>query len=214
LVIRLRYGADCLDEEKEAHMPIGAIGGFLAYSLVNAFTPGPGNILAMSTAAQYGLQRGKPLFIGIFCGYFCVQAICGVTVFAIGAMLPAAMDVLKAVGIVYIVWLAVHIARSTPEFGDTANGRASFWTGFLLQFANVKIYLFGITAVTGFVTAYSTALGAILIAEAFIASLGTVATATWIGAGVALQRFYVQHHRGLNGAFALSLGLCAVEMMA
>lgn len=194
-------------------MPIGTIGGFLVYSFVNAFTPGPGNILAMSTAANYGLNRGKHLFIGIFCGYFCVQTICGVTVFAIGSALPAAMDALRAIGVVYIVLLAIHIARSSPEFEGTGHDEASFWTGFLLQFANVKIYLFGITAVTGFVTEYSTALWAILAAEAFIASLGSVATATWIGAGVALQRFYLQHYRGLNAVFALSLGLCAVGMV-
>ena len=32
-----------------------------------------------------------------------------------------------------------------------------FWKGFALQFVNVKIYLFGITALTGFITDYSRA---------------------------------------------------------
>lgn len=33
-----------------------------------------------------------------------------------------------------------------------------FWKGFALQFVNVKIYLFGITALTGFITDYSLSL--------------------------------------------------------
>lgn len=32
------------------------------YAIVNAFTPGPGNILALNTVANYGRKKGKPLF--------------------------------------------------------------------------------------------------------------------------------------------------------
>ncbi len=35
-------------------MPIYAIGNFLIYVVVNAFTPGPGNILALNTVSNYG----------------------------------------------------------------------------------------------------------------------------------------------------------------
>ncbi len=35
-------------------MEIQAVGAFLLYCVVNAFTPGPGNILALSTAVDYG----------------------------------------------------------------------------------------------------------------------------------------------------------------
>ena len=53
-------------------MPILALGNFLIYCVINAFTPGPGNILALNTVTNYGIRRGRPLFIGIFLGYFAV----------------------------------------------------------------------------------------------------------------------------------------------
>ena len=34
---------------------------FLIYIFVNAFTPGPGNILALDTATNYRWKKGKPL---------------------------------------------------------------------------------------------------------------------------------------------------------
>lgn len=60
------------------------VSNFIIYCIINAFTPGPGNILALNTTNVYGWLKGKPLFFGIFVGYFVVQVICGLFVFFIG----------------------------------------------------------------------------------------------------------------------------------
>ncbi len=51
-------------------MPMAVLSNFLIYCVVNAFTPGPGNILALNTVTNYGYKKGKPLFFGkpIYCG--------------------------------------------------------------------------------------------------------------------------------------------------
>lgn len=73
-----------------------------------------------------------------------------------------------------------------------------FWKGFALQFVNVKIYLFGITALTGFITDYSRAFPVLFLFEMIIATVGTIATATWIGLGMMIQTFYEKHFRIIN----------------
>ena len=161
---------------------------------------------------SYGWRRGLPLYLGIFCGYYAVQAICAIAVFALGASVPDALPALRYVGAAYIAWLAVHIARSEPaEEGGRAS--ASFTQGFLLQFVNAKIYLFGVTALVGFVVDWSAELWALMAAEMFIATLGSLATLTWVAFGVVLQGAYRRHYRVANAVFALSLGFCAVEML-
>ena len=193
-------------------MPSHAIWGFLAYSFVNAFTPGPGNILALNTVTNYGWKRGRPLFFGIFIGYYAVQLICALFVYGIGALLPHALGVMKYLGAAYILYLAVHIALSHPtESGGEQS--ASFWKGFLLQFVNAKIYLFGITALTGYVTDYFTALPALVGFELAIASIGTLATSCWIAAGIAIQRVYLRHYRVINIVLALTLLDCVYGML-
>lgn len=37
------------------------LANFFVYAGVNAFTPGPGNILALNTVTNYGWGKGKPL---------------------------------------------------------------------------------------------------------------------------------------------------------
>ena len=126
-------------------MPGYVLGNFFIYSVINAFTPGPGNILALNTVTNYGYKKGRPLYWGIFAGYYVVQVICAVFVFGVSTFLPDLLGIMKYIGAAYILWLAVHIALSKPTT-DTVEKSASFLKGFLLQFVNVKIYLFGITA--------------------------------------------------------------------
>lgn len=194
-------------------MPSYVIGNFFVYSLINAFTPGPGNILALNTVTNYGYKRGKPLFCGIFAGYYVVQIICAVFVFGVSTFLPKALGVMKYIGAAYILWLAIHIAVSKPSTAD-AERSASFMKGFMLQFVNVKIYLFGITALTGYVTDYSTALWVLLLFEIIIATIGTIATSTWVGMGVLIQNAYQKHYRVINIILALTLLECVYGMLA
>ncbi len=139
-------------------MPGYVLGNFFIYSVVNAFTPGPGNILALNTVTNYGYKKGRPLFGGIFAGYYVVQILCAVFVFGVSTFLPNMLGIMKYIGAAYILWLAVHIAFGRPA-ADTVEKSASWMKGFLLQFVNVKIYLFGITALTGYVTDYSASYG-------------------------------------------------------
>ena len=71
------------------------------------------------------------------------------------------MEVLKYIGAAYILWLAIHIAFSKPST-ENAEQSASFLKGFMLQFVNVKIYMFGVTALTGYVVGYMSSFSALL----------------------------------------------------
>lgn len=193
-------------------IPGFVIFNFMIYAIINAFTPGPGNFLALNTVTNYGLKRGKPLFFGIFAGYYFVQTSCCVFVYVLGSLLPQFLAVMKYIGAAYILWLAIHIAISKPgKAGDEKS--ASFWKGFALQFVNVKIYLFGITALTGFITDYSRAFPVLFLFEMIIATVGTIATATWIGLGMMIQTFYEKHFRIINIIMALTLLECIYSML-
>ena len=193
-------------------MPGIVLTNFFIYAVVNAFTPGPGKILALNTVTNYGWKKGKPLFFGIFAGYYVVQIICAVFVYGVGAFLPKALTVMKYVGAAYILWLAIHIAVSKPESTESA-GSASFIKGFLLQFVNIKIYMFGITALTGFVAPYSTAFLPLLGYELLIATIGTIATLTWIGLGLVIQSFYLKYYRPINVILSHTLLECIWSML-
>ena len=193
-------------------MPGYVIGNFFIYSVINAFTPGPGNILALNTVTNYGYKKGRPLFWGIFAGYYVVQMICAIFVFGVSTFLPDVLGIMKYIGAAYILWLAVHIAISRPDT-DSVEKSASFLKGFLLQFVNVKIYLFGITALTGYITDFSDSLWVLFLFEFIIATIGTVATLTWVGMGMLIQKIYQRHYRVINVILALTLLECVYSML-
>ncbi len=193
-------------------MPGYVLFNFFIYALINAFTPGPGNILALNTVTNYGWEKGKSLFFGIFTGYYVVQIICTVFVYGVSSLLPSVLGIMRYVGAAYILWLAIHIALSKVNEGS-ADKSASFLKGFVLQFVNVKIYLFGITALTGYITEYSTSFIVLLGFELIIATIGTIATITWIGMGMMIQRAYLKHSRIINIILAIMLLECAYSMI-
>ena len=193
-------------------MPIYIISNFLIYCLINSFTPGPGNILALNTVTNYGIKKGKKLYFGIFTGYYAVQVICAFVVYGVSTLLPNVMTVMKYIGVAYILWLAIHIAISKPDI-DNAQKSPSFIKGFMLQFINVKIYLFGITALTGYIVEYKSDLASLLFFEILIATIGSIATIVWIGMGKLLQNFYQKHFRIINIILALTLLECIYSML-
>ena len=193
-------------------MPMAVLSNFLIYCVINAFTPGPGNILALNTVTNYGYKKGKSLFFGIFAGYYVVQILCAIFVYGVNSLLPNVMEVMKYIGAAYILWLAIHIAFSKPSTENTEQS-ASFLKGFMLQFVNVKIYMFGVTALTGYVVGYMSSFPSLLFFELVIATIGTIATCTWIGLGVLIQKFYLRHFRVINIILALTLLECIWGML-
>ena len=193
-------------------MPMAVLSNFLIYCIINAFTPGPGNILALNTVTNYGYKKGKPLFFGIFAGYYVVQILCAIFVYGVNSLLPNVMEVMKYIGAAYILWLAIHIAFSKPTSENTEQS-AAFLKGFMLQFVNVKLYMFGVTALTGYVVEYMSSFPVLLFFELVIATIGTIATCTWIGLGVLIQKFYLRHFRVINIILALTLLECIWGML-
>lgn len=193
-------------------MPGYVLGNFFIYAIINAFTPGPGNILALNTVTNYGYKKGRSLLFGIFAGYYVVQIICALFVYGVSAFMPNILGIMKYIGAAYILWLAIHIAVSKPESESTEKS-ASFFKGFLLQFMNVKIYLFGITALTGYITDYYTSFFDLILFELIVATIGTIATITWIGMGMMIQRMYQKHFRLINIILAASLLECIYSML-
>ncbi len=67
---------------------------------------------------------------------------------------------------------------------------------------------------TGYVTEYSASLWVLLLFEIIIATIGTIATLTWIGmGGVLMQRAYQKYYRVINIILALTLSECVYSML-
>ncbi len=127
---------------------------FVVFGAVMAFTPGPNNIMVLSSGLTYGFRRSLPHIAGIAIGVSFMVASMGVGLGAIFIAYPVLQTILKYVGIVYLIYLAGVIAMSgsvTPG-QDNQRGPMTFWAAVLFQWVNVKGWVMAI----GIITAYST----------------------------------------------------------
>lgn len=187
---------------------------FLSYAIITAITPGPNNILVLSSTSRCGIKKSKNLILGVFSGFLCIMAICCGFCAALTATLPSITIYMKYVGAIYILWLAWHVAVSSPDTQSENNENGlSFWKGFLLQFLNVKIILWGLTVFAGYILPHQFSpmilVGYVLLSSA----IGCGGTMLWAIAGKAFSRFLQKWWRATNILMALLLALCAISLL-
>ena len=189
---------------------ISILGAYLPYTFVTGFTPGPNNIIALYAISQQGWQQGRKVILGIAAGFISVMLVCALFCYELARYAPAITGGLKYLGAAYIVYLATQIACSKPSASQSY--QISFWKAFFLQFANVKIILFAITAHTVYTIPYEGDLTQILLHSLCMSIVGIAGTLTWATAGGILQSFLQKHYRPFNITMALILLYCAVSM--
>ena len=148
------------------------ISGFLTYTLITALTPGPNNILALSSVNQHGFRRSLRVLAGMSAGFLVLMLVCGIFTYTLISVLPTLTNWLVWIGAAYILWLAWKIANSSPAADDSSERPLSFWLSFWLQFANVKIILYGITALSAFVLPYTQNILSVTAVSVLLAVIG------------------------------------------
>lgn len=186
------------------------LSAFWTYTLITAMTPGPNNILALSSATSHGFRQSTRVLAGMSLGFLIVMLLCAGISFSLAVIDPAAVHLLSWAGAAYIVWLAWKIA--TNKGRRTSDKTNQFWASFALQFVNVKIILYGVTALSTFVLPQTQALSWVVGVSVLLAMIGTFGNVCWALAGHLFQRLFRQYGRQLNIVLALLLVYCAVRI--
>lgn len=114
------------------------LSAFWTYTLITAMTPGPNNILALSSATSHGFRQSTRVLAGMSLGFLIVMLLCAGISFSLAVIDPAVVHLLSWAGAAYIVWLAWKIATSPTKEDGLQTKPISFWASFALQFVNVK----------------------------------------------------------------------------
>src|ERR1700730_9371629 len=161
---------------------------FVMFATVMFFTPGPNNIMLLSSGLTYGFRPTLPHIAGITLGFAFMVGAVGLGLGTIFIAYPVLQTILKYGGVAYLIYLAAAIAMSDPVTPDQDNrrGRMTFWGAALFQWINAK----GWVMVIGTITAYA-AIAAfpwnIAIQVSLSLVLGAVSCTVWALFGTALR---------------------------
>ena len=161
---------------------------FVLFATVMFFTPGPNNIMVLSSGLTYGFRRTLPHIAGITIGFAFMVGAVGLGFGTIFLAYPVLQAILKYAGAAYLIYLAAVIAMSEPVTPgqDNRRGPMTFWGAAMFQWVNVK----GWVMVIGTITAYAGIARFpwnIVIQVVLSLLLGTVSTSAWAISGSSLR---------------------------
>ncbi|WP_159737230.1 LysE family translocator [Vibrio atypicus] len=131
-------------------MELQQLGALALFAFVSTFTPGPNNLMLMTSGANVGYNRTLPHMLGITLGFALMVILVGLGLIGIFNTYPISHTILKWASLGYLCYLALKIAlsgqaESNGEFKPmTFLGAASFqWVnpkGWSMALSSVAIY--------------------------------------------------------------------------
>jgi len=161
---------------------------FVIFATVMFITPGPNNVMLLSSGLTYGFRPTIPHILGITFGFAFMIGAVGVGLGTIFVAYPVLQTILKYAGVAYLIYLAVAIAMSGPVATGRDAGRRpmTFWGAAMFQWVNVKGWVMVIGTITAY-AAIATYPWNIAIQVSLSLLLGAISCTAWALFGSALR---------------------------
>lgn len=122
---------------------------FFAFS--TTITPGPNNVMIMSSGMNYGVKASVPHWLGICLGFPLMVLLVGLGFGVVFERYPHLHQLIKVLGVAYLIWLAWQIASAQPKSIEQGKSKPfSFIQAALFQWINGKAWVMASSAVAAF----------------------------------------------------------------
>ncbi len=108
------------------------------FSLSMSISPGPVNLITLTTGVNHGVRKAMPFVSGATLGFTLLLLFVGLGVGLLAAENTELMQLLGYIGTGFICYMGFKIATAKPELNLAAEQHPSFVQGFLLQWLNPK----------------------------------------------------------------------------
>lgn len=184
----------------------------IAFAFVSSITPGPNNLMLMTSGINFGFARTVPHMLGVSIGFTLMIILVGAGIIQLLDAVPGAQQAIRIASIAYLLYMAWTIAFAVPKpLGEDGAAMDStkpftFTQAALFQWVNPKAWTMALTAVSAYTPKAHPVLGLMIVACVFgLINLPTVST--WTAMGVKMRRFLSDplKLRRFNIAAALTL---------
>ncbi|MFF2448902.1 LysE family translocator [Neobacillus sp. NPDC058068] len=180
------------------------ITSFIIYCFIVTFTPGPTNIVILTTVHNYGSKKAMEYTYGATIAFGLLLGISALLNTVLITVIPKILIGMQMIGTIYMLYLSYQIYKMDSS-EPTDNKTGTFASGFLMQFLNPKVVLFTLTVIPSFVLPYYTDMPELSISVIVITIIGFLAFITWVLFGAIFKQFLQKHKRVVNVIMALSL---------
>ncbi|HEX8595659.1 MAG TPA: LysE family translocator [Pseudomonas sp.] len=185
-----------------------------AFALASSITPGPVNIVALSSGAQFGLGPALQHVTGATLGFTLLLVLTGLGMHEVLVRWAFLTQGIKWAGVGFLLYLACKLAMDNGRLNaEQTRDRPSMLRGAVMQWLNPKAWLACVAGMGAFAASGDARLIGQFSAIYFV--ICYLSLACWALAGTFL-RHCLSHEsgmRGFNRCMALLLLGCAVYLL-
>ncbi|GGK18911.1 LysE family translocator [Salinarimonas ramus] len=175
------------------------------FAISTSFSPGPNNLLLVTSGANFGLKRTWRHILGINVGFPAMVVIVGVFLGAVFQRYPWLHDTLAIVGSAYLLYLTWKLLMASGSVERGAMGKPiGVVEAALFQWVNPKAWVMATGAIAAYTTTSGFGVELGVIAAVFLV-VGFLSSTTWAAFGELIARFL--DTPGRIRAFNIALGL-------
>ncbi|MFT5758631.1 MAG: threonine/homoserine/homoserine lactone efflux protein [Alteromonadaceae bacterium] len=154
------------------------------FSFSMSISPGPVNVLTLSTGVNYGFKKTMPFVSGATFGFTLLLLVVGLGLRFVAELSEIFLSVLTYIGAMFIAYMGIKLASSVTTSIPLSNEKQdipAFSDGFLLQWLNPKAWIACISGVSAFNLAYSLPLLSLFICLYFLVCYISIASWALLG---------------------------------
>ncbi|CAK4073998.1 LysE family translocator [Vibrio sp. 16] len=174
-------------------MELQQLSALAMFAFVSTFTPGPNNLMLMTSGANVGYQRTLPHMLGITLGFGFMVLLVGLGLIGVFNAYPVSHTVLKWLSLAYLAYLALKIARSGKAENRDDYKPMTFLGAASFQWVNPKGWSMALSSVA--IYSSSGNWHELLIISAMFMLVNMPSCSFWVLAGRELQRWLTSTKR-------------------
>ena len=185
-----------------------------AFALASSITPGPVNIVALSSGARHGLAASLRHVGGATVGFTLLLLLTGLGLYEVMVRWPQSIAAIRWAGIAFLLYLAWKLAVDDGRLSFDAGTGPSWLSGAAMQWLNPKAWLASVAGMGAYVANGDAVLVWRFAAIYFVVCYLSIAC--WAYAGAALRGYLsdAARIRLFNRAMALLLIASALWLLA
>ena len=159
-----------------------------AFALAASISPGPVNLVCLSSGTRYPVSRGLIFVTGATLGFIALFIAVGMGLYSLLNAVPAFEELLRWGGVAFLLYLSLKLANDSGRLPEKATEKPpGFGTGALMQWLNPKAWLASASGIGAYTSAND--LQEILLFASLYLPICWLSLACWVYAGAFLRRF-------------------------
>lgn len=179
-------------------MPLSIFINMTITAALSVWTPGPNNILLLSSTSKFGFKKNIRFMCGILTGSLCLMISCGLFTTFLANIIPNIRPVMMYFGASYLLYLAYKTLTRRPPKENEQDKEPTYLQGVFLQLINVKIIIYGLTMFSSFILPYVTKTIYLPMYACYLSTMGVIGNLIWALAGNILKSTYEKHYKIMN----------------